>query len=447
MAEFNAAPTAPAPATAREATRIRWWFLALCFVALAINYVDRASLGVAAPAISKDLHLGPAALGVVLSGFFWSYALAFLPMGYLLDRFGIHRAYPVTMGWWSIFSGSTALANSMGALFGTRFLMGIGEASSLPASAKVVASWFPKRERAFATAIWDNGVRIGLAIAFPIVAFLTARYGWRSAFIITGAFGLFWALVWFAAYRDPDESAHAAELAYASEGRTDDPEAQRLRWPELFRHRTTWGMMLGFFCSNIVNYFFLTWFPSYLVSVRHFTLLKVGTIGAIPAVAAILGGLLGGYTADRLYRAGWSLTRARKTCLVGSLIVSSLIAPAAAVGDPTLSIALFAISYAAIAFNGANINALPPEVAPSRRHVASLSGIQAFGGNLAGILTSTFTGLMVAITHGSFVVPITVAGVFAFLGALTYLFVVGPIEPLRIQPREPRLERGVASSA
>jgi sugar phosphate permease len=264
---------------------------------------------------------------------------------------------------------------------------------------------------------------------------LVAAYGWRVSFFGTGALGLVFAAIWFVVYRDPVRSrANQAELVYIREGHSV-AEDLALRPPaigELFCLRTTWGLMIGFFCSNILNYFFITWYPSYLVEARHFSLAKVATVGSIPPLVAIAGGLLGGFTADRLFRAGWSLTRARKTCLVGGMLMSAVIVIAAIVPNIVASIALFSLSYGAVAFAAANINGLAPEIAPTRRHVALLQGIQTFGGNLAGIVTSTFTGVMLALTSGSYVIPLAVTAGFAIAGAAVYAFVVGPIAPLEL---------------
>jgi ACS family D-galactonate transporter-like MFS transporter len=197
-------------------------------------------------------------------------------------------------------------------------------------------------------------------------------------------------------------------------------------------------MMIGMFCMNFANFFFLTWFPSYLIQARGFSLPSLGVFGTFPALCAIPGGWLGGYVSDRLLRSGWSLTRARKTCLVGGMLVSSCIALAAIVPSAGVAIALFCVSFASIAFTGASVWSLPSDVAPTKAHVASLAGIMNFAGNLAGICIATFTGVMVAITHGSFVVPLAVGGIVLIIGAAAFLFIVGPIEPLRIDPSERR---------
>jgi sugar phosphate permease len=191
-------------------------------------------------------------------------------------------------------------------------------------------------------------------------------------------------------------------------------------------------MMLGFFCLNFVIYFFITWFPSYLVQTRGFSLKSLGTLGMIPALISIPGGWLGGYVSDALFRRGWSLTAARKTCMVGGMLLSSVITLSAFTANVYLMLAFFGIAYGSLAFAAASIWSLPADVAPTPDHVASIGGIQNFASNLAGIVITTFTGVMVAMSKGSFTIPLVVAGGFCVLGAFSYLVIVGRIEPLSI---------------
>jgi sugar phosphate permease len=191
-------------------------------------------------------------------------------------------------------------------------------------------------------------------------------------------------------------------------------------------------MMLGFFCLNFVIYFFITWFPSYLVQTRGFSLKSLGTLGMIPALISIPGGWLGGIVSDALYKRGWSLTKSRKTCMVGGMLLSSIITLSAFTTSIYVMLASFGIAYGSLAFAAASIWSLPGDVAPTPDYVASISGIQNFASNLAGIVITTFTGFMLALTKGSFTIPLIVAGGFCFLGAFSYLVIVGKIEPLQI---------------
>ncbi|MEM5425459.1 MULTISPECIES: MFS transporter [Paraburkholderia] len=402
----------------------RWLVIFFCFLAIAVNYIDRANLAVAAPHIMKDLGIGPAAMGLLLSGFFWTYAVMQLPFGWFVDRAGARIALPFAVGWWSVFTAATAVAGGFAAMFGCRLMLGVGEAGAYPSCAKLVSQWFSRDERALATSIFDSGSRVGSALSLPLVAAIMAAWGWKASFVITGALGLVWILGWIVMYREPE--ARAA----LDKPRAPAPAAASIRWSGLFRYRTVWGMMLGFFCLNFVIYFFITWFPSYLVEARGFSLKSLGTLGTLPAIASIPGGWLGGWLSDALVKRGWSLTAARKTCIVGGMLLSSVITLTGVVQDIYVMLALFAIAYGSLAAAAASIWSLPADVAPTPRHVASLAGIQNFASNLAGIALTTFTGVMLQLTRGSFTIPLVVAGGFCVLGAVSYLVIVGRVEPL-----------------
>ncbi|WMY07601.1 MFS transporter [Paraburkholderia phenoliruptrix] len=411
--------------------KMRWVVIFLSFLAIAVNYIDRANLAVAAPEIEKALGIGPAQMGFILSGFFWTYALMQMPFGWFVDRVGARIALPLAVGWWSVFTALTAATSSVAGMFGCRLLLGVGEAGAYPSCAKLVSQWFPVKERALATSIFDSGSRVGSALSIPVVALIISSVGWKAAFVITGALGAVWILGWFVIYRNPEPlNTGSSNVAASAPNVAGQGQRQRVTWSSLFRHRTLWGMMLGFFCLNFVIYFFITWFPSYLVQTRGFSLKSLGTLGMIPALISIPGGWLGGYVSDALFRRGWSLTAARKTCMVGGMLLSSVITLSAFTANVYLMLAFFGIAYGSLAFAAASIWSLPGDVAPTPDHVASIGGIQNFASNLAGIVITTFTGVMVAMTKGSFTIPLVVAGGFCFLGAFSYLVIVGRIEPL-----------------
>jgi ACS family D-galactonate transporter-like MFS transporter len=405
----------------------------MAFLATTINYVDRANLGVAAPSIQRDLGLTNTQTGWILGAFFWTYAAFQLPSGWAVDRVGARLVYALAVVWWSLFTGATAVARGFASLLGFRLLLGAGEAPAYPCNAKVVADWFPRQERAFATSIFDSGARVGTALSLPIVTGIIGTLGWRASFLITGLLGFGWAAVWLRVYRLPREHAwvSAEEVAYIEAGQAAPATSSApVPWRHLFRYRTVWGMMLGFFCLNFVIYFFITWFPTYLVRARGFTLLKLGSYGMIPPLAALFGGYLGGLVSDRLARSGLSLTWARKLPIVGGMLVSSCIGLAVIVPTAAWALALFSLSYAGLTFAAASVWALPADVAPSRRHVGSIGGIQNFASNLAGIAITYYVGHVVDRT-GSFVTALAVAGGFSVLGAFAYLVVVPEIAPLR----------------
>ena len=416
-------------------TRVRWLMVFMAFAATTINYIDRANLSVAAPAIQKEFGLGPGAMGMILGAFFWTYAAFQMPSGWFVDRVGARAAYAVAVTWWSLFTATCALSRGFASLFGFRLLLGAGEAPAYPCNAKVVAEWFPRSERAFATSIFDSGARVGTALSLPLVTAIITAFGWRVSFIVTGALGFVWTALWLRTYRlpavhswvSPAELSHIQQGQWAPAPNDDEP---KVRWLDLFRYRMVWGMMLGFFCLNFVIYFFITWFPTYLVKERGFTLMKMGLYGMIPALTAVPMGYLGGLTSDRLVRSGMSLTRARKLPIVGGMVVSSSIALAVLVPSAQWALALLALSYSGLAFAGASVWCLPADVAPSRRYVGSIGGIQNFASNLAGISIATFVGVIVGRT-GGFLIPLLVAGGFSLLGAFSYLVIVPTIGPLR----------------
>jgi sugar phosphate permease len=305
--------------------------IGLVFFALAISYIDRANLAVAAPTMRAELGIDATSMGLILSGFFWTYALMQLPFGWFADRVGPRVAFSIAVVWWSIFTAATALARGFGSLMGYRLLLGVGEAGANPSSVKVISAWFSVRERGFAASIFDSGVRIGPVITLPLVAWLINSFGWQTSFVATSLLGLVWVVVWLWLYREPEQhpsvTPEQLKILQSERGRPTSTEEDhaKLSWIGLFRYRTIWAMMIGFFCLNFAFYFFITWFPTYLVQARGFSLAQLGTLGMLPVLVASPGSWLGGLTSDFLYRRGWSLTAARKTCLVGAMLMSSVI--------------------------------------------------------------------------------------------------------------------------
>jgi ACS family D-galactonate transporter-like MFS transporter len=412
--------------------RIRWLIIWLCFLANAIGYIDRANLAIAAHGIRAELNIGAAEMGLILSAFFWTYAFMQMPAGWVVDRIGVRISLTVAVVWWSLFTMATGAARNLVHFLSARLMLGLGEAATMPSFTKTAFNWFPRRERGLACGIFNSGSVTGNVLSLPLVTWLIAVTGWRGAFIVTGLIGLAWALAWWFIYRDPERyrAVAPAEVDALLAERAAPPQATHIPWSSLFRYRSIWGLMIGMFCLNFAIYFFITWFPSYLQEARGFSLTRLGTLGMLPGLMGIAGSWLGGYASDWLLSRGWSRTAARKTCLVGSMLMASSIGLSAIVENTYVCLALFALAYASLSVAGANVWTVVSEMAPTPGHVASISGINNFAGNLAGILITTFTGVMVALTSGSFLIPLAVAGGGCVVGALSYLFLVDKIEPL-----------------
>ena len=426
------------------ASHIRYRILALAFLGLSLNYLDRANISVALPFMIEDLHLqlSNAEKGLILGAFFWAYDGAMLAAGWFSDKVGARKAFTFAALWWSVVTALTPLARGFWSLFAVRFALGVGEAPAYPASTKASSRWFPQHERAFSTAVIDSGSRVGTVLALPIVTGLIALVSWHFSFLALGAVGLVFAAVWYWYYRDPMQHAKAndAEREYIAAGggrldETDDEQATTVRWIDLFRYRTVQGMMLGFFCLNFVIYFFLTWFPTYLKDARGFDLLQLGTLGTLPGITAIVGGWVAGLVADRAIKRGANVTKVRKIVMVGGLLGGAAIVFAAMATSVYLALAFLAVSYASLAIAATGIWSLPGDIAPSSRHVASIGGIQNFASNIAGIISPYVIGLLLDIYGGSYLPAFLLAAVVSVVGALTYAFIVGKAEPLPPLPR------------
>jgi MFS transporter, ACS family, D-galactonate transporter len=425
------------------ATKVRYFVLAMCFLGLTMNYLDRANISVALPYIDSDLglHLSNKEKGLILGAFFWAYDGMMLFAGWFADKVGSRRAYTFAAVWWSVFTALTPLANSFWTFFAARFALGAGEAPAYPSSTRATSRWFPTSERAFATAVVDSGSRVGTVLALPVVTGIIALTSWHYSFIILGSLGLVWAAVWYITYRDPSEHPRINELErrYIIEngGRSEETDhggAAEIRWVDLFRYRTIRGMMLGFFCLNFVIYFFLTWFPDYLKNARGLNLSQLGSLGMLPGLAAVIMGWFAGAYCDRLIRNGADVTLVRKTVMIGGMIGGSAVLPAALAPSVYLALVFMAIAYGSLAVAATGIWSLPADIAPSSKHVASIGGIQNFASNIAGIISPFLFGFLLDQFNGDYTPSFVMAACVALLGACSYAFIVGRAEPLPLLP-------------
>jgi sugar phosphate permease len=412
------------PSGARLRSNFRWTIVTFSALGLTIAYLDRSALSVALPFMTREFEISPTVQGVVLSSFFWSYAVFQVPSGWLLDRVGPRVVYPVAVGWWSIWTALTAFAGGVASLIVFRIGLGIGEAPVQPANIKVVSKWFPRSERAFASSLFDMGQQIGVALSVPVVTILAVSVGWRAVFIVIGAVGLLWILGWLRVYRSPEHHPRvsAAELAHI---RSDQAEmvvepAGRRDWAQLLRNGQVWALMSGYVFRSLAGAFFLTWYPSYLLDDRGFSEADFGMVGAIPAVIGIGSTVLGGIVSDRMLASGISTNIARKAPIITGLGISACIAFTPFVESNLVVMILLTVSSAAHSFAGAAILSLPAEVAPSPDVVGSIAGFQNFGSQLGNIISPIAIGLFLTVSGGSYLGPLVFAGASCIISALIY---------------------------
>jgi MFS transporter, ACS family, D-galactonate transporter len=417
-------------------TRVRFAMLALISVGTVINYLDRAVLGIAAPMLSADLGLGAAVMGVVFSAFSWSYALAQIPGGILLDRYGTRRVYWGAVSLWSAFTLALGTVAGLKGLIACRLGLGLAEAPSYPANSRVVRAWFPQQERARANGVYSVGQYFGLAFLTPALFWVANAYGWRALFLLAGVIGLAFGLLWRAAYREPDEHprVHAAELAHiragepGAAGAGQAPFSWGVFW-QLLGRRQVLGASLGQFASNSTLVFFLTWFPTYLATERHMQLQKVGWMAMAPYVTASAGVLAGGWLSDWLLRRTGSATLARKLPVIAGLSMATTIVGANYVRDDLMVVVLMSFVFFGQGF--CNLGwTLITDVAPDR-YVGLTGGLFNLFANLAGIVTPLVIGLIVGNT-GSFVGGLLYVGGMALLGVFAYAFVLGEVRRVEI---------------
>jgi MFS transporter, ACS family, glucarate transporter len=446
---MNNAHTVKAASAVQTRTRARWLILAMLFAITTINYADRATISIAGPEIKKEMGLSGVQMGFVFSAFAWSYVVAQLPGGWLLDRFGSKITYFFSIFLWSTFTLFTGAAGfvtggaAVGLLFVLRLLVGAAEAPSFPGNSRIASAWFPTHERGLAAAVFNSAQYFATVLFAPIMGWLVHSFGWHSVFYVMGTLGILMAGLWLKTIHGPKDhpSINPAELAYIQEGgalvdleggaRT--AQARQVDTlaciKELLGNRMLLGVYVGQYCITTLTYFFLTWFPVYLVQERHMTILKAGFVASLPAIAGFLGGITGGWLSDRLAKAGHSLSVSRKVPIVAGMLMSMSMIACNYVEADTLVVAVMSL-----AFFGKGVGALGWAVVSdtSPKEAGGLSGalFNTFG-NTAGITTPIAIGYIVDAT-GSFAGALVYVGANAALAIACYLFVVGDIKRVKL---------------
>ena len=433
---------------------LRYSIVAMLFAITIVNYADRATIAIAGPELSKDLWLSPVQMGFIFSAFGWSYVIGQIPGGWLLDRFGSKAVYFASIFTWSLFTllqgavGLLAATLAFYVLFALRFLVGLAESPSFPANARVVAAWFPANERGTASAIFNSAQYFATVLFAPIMGWITTVLGWPYVFYFMGLLGLMVSMIWLMVVYAPNQHPHIAraELDYIERGGAlvnmdppkgtaqVDPSKKKFEWghiQQLIGNRMMIGIYLAQYCINALTYFFITWFPVYLVQQRGMSILNAGFVASIPAVCGFTGGVLGGIWSDYMLRKGFSLTTSRKTPIVVGMLLSTSMIICNYVDAQWIVVAVMAL-----AFFGKGIGALGWAVISDTcpKQIAGLSGgLFNMFGNLSSISTPIIIGYIIQNT-GSFNGALVFVGANAVVAAVSYLIIVGEIK--RIVLRE-----------
>jgi sugar phosphate permease len=420
--------------------------LTLVFIIGVLNYMDRGTLSVANPLIRHDLGLSIAEMGVLLSAFLWPYAFFLLPSGGLVDRFGARRVLCAALLLWSVAQAAAGFVASLTQFIVARAALGIGEAPSFPAFARVVRDWYHSRDQASAIGVWNASPALGTAIAPPLLTGLMLVFGWRWMFVTMGGLGVILAVVWFMTFRDRSEVPleHADALALsAGEPDTEALPTTFAAWRKLFAFRATWGLIFGFFGNVYIGWLFIAWLPGYLEMQRHMSIPKTGLIASIPYVCGVVGSIVGGVIASRLLAGGVSAINSRKFPTVAGTAIMALATLVAAM-TPNNTIAVVAISVTMFFgfFASGTSWSLATACAPPQ-YAASLGAIMDFGGFVGGALAPMVTGFVVQ-ASGSFQPALVAAALIGMASAAAYQLLI-PDRAIQVSELHLGLAGGVRS--
>ena len=394
--------------------RRRWWIVWTLLCSTAINYVNRQTLSVLAPVISKEFHLNHSQLSNIFGAFQFAYAATWLIGGIFLDVFGTRLGLSLAVVWWSIVSVATSFANSAFSLGVLRFLLGIGEGFNWPGASKAVAEFFPPEERSVAVAIFDSGSSLGGAVAAIAIPWIALEFGWHSAFAFSGLLGIPWLILWLTVY--PRSRSNSSDA---------QPEPSKVRdfrnWLPILKRRETWAVVLGRSLTDPIWWFYVFWLPQYLSDTRGFSLKQIAAFAWIPFVASDIGNFAGGLSSGALIKRGMPVLRARKwICLVSCVPLLAGI-PAVLAGNRFSSLALICVAlfgYASWSTMGLTLpsDLFPPEV------VGSVTGLSGLCAGLAGAGFTLLVGTLV--DHFSYLPAFLLAAVVPLLATACVLFLI-----------------------
>ncbi|ALX86237.1 glucarate transporter [Achromobacter denitrificans] len=428
--------THPGLQSAQRPTRSRYLIMVMLFITVVINYLDRSNLSIAAPALKDEFGLDTVHEGLILSAFGWTYAAMQIPGGWLVDRVSPRVLYAAALILWSAATFFMGFAGSFVILFVLRLAVGALEAPAYPINNRVVTTWFPEKERATAIGFYTSGQFVGLAFLTPVLAWLQHHYGWHMVFVSTGLLGIVWGVLWYLIYREPRQfkGANAAEIELIQQGggvvdldkRVTEKKAP-FNWNDLglvMSQRKLWGVYLGQFCLTSTLWFFLTWFPTYLVKYRGMDFIKSGFLASVPFLAAFIGVLCSGVLSDFLVRRGATVGLARKLPIILGLLISTSM-----IGANFTDSTPWVIFFLAVAFFGNGLASITWSLVSALAPVRLLGltgGVFNFVGNLSSICTPIVIGFLVS--KDSFAPAIVYVSSLALLGALSYILLVGKVE-------------------
>ncbi|MDF3058258.1 MAG: transporter [Rariglobus sp.] len=403
---------------------VRWTICALLFFATTINYMDRQILGLLAPVLEKEIGWTEIDYGNLVTAFQIAYAIGLLATGRLIDQFGTRRSFSFLVAFWSLAAMAHALTHTVRGFGIARFLLGLGEAGNFPAAIKTVTEWFPKRERALATGIFNSGSNVGAILSPIVVPWLTLQFGWQASFVVLGATGFVWIMAWHVLYAPPREHPRLSprELAYI-ENDSSAANERSLPWRSLFHYRQTWAYVVAMALTSPVWWFYLYWLPKFLHGQFHVSISGMGLPLAIIYTLACVGSIGGGWLSFRFLRAGWSTNASRKTAMLACALCVLPIMAVAKVGN--IWTATFLIGLAAAAHQGwsANLYSFVSDTFP-KQAIASVVGIGSMFGAVAGILFAQTTGFILNATGNYW--SLFLGCSLAYVLALACLHVLAP---------------------
>lgn len=404
--------------------RYRWTICALLFFATTISYIDRQVIGILGPSLQKDLGWDEQTFANVVSWLTIGYALGFLVAGRIMDRVGTRKGFAGAIVIWSVSAMAHALARGAASFSAARFALGVGESGNFPAAIKTVAEWFPTRERAFATGIFNAGSNVGAILTPIMVPWIALTWGWRAAFIATGALGFIWLIAWLIVYQPPEEHPRigAAELAHIQ---SDPPEpAFAVSWLQLLKYRQTWAFAIGKFMTDPIWWFYLYWLPKFLDARYGIKLAQVTAPLVAIYLLADVGSVYGGWLSGAFIRRGRSVNAGRKLAMLiaAVIIIPTMFAPAAT--NMWVAVTIVGVAAAAHQWWSANIFTLTSDMFP-RFAVGSVVGIGGFFGAVGGVLFQRATGWVLQ-HNGSNYTPVFLACGFAYVTALLIIHLLVP---------------------